>query len=251
MRKLKSWFDGKTNYNDEHGSRLFHENILKDEKNCSKVEACLPYRSLNSNLQKQHERHLHVKNLNKEEADQYKVNTDLDFNICPKNVPNPHESQILMDLEPLDMTGGRRLKAANIKKGGGASAKTPIKNPRKNVAKTLPKPKPQTPEFKRILERIKSKNKEKANSNMKLDGKGKKTGQNSDNKTTNTEAEMQPLVDEKLKGRPPLKPPLPKIGVGGGRKIRGGKLERVDDRSQRKIDDLWNVKLKVREKEAL
>ena len=91
----------------------------------------------------------------------------------------------------------------------------------------MSKPKPQTPEFKRILERMKNRKREKAQMQNVISEKGIKIGQNSEHRTINTDAEMQLLVDEKHKESPPIKPPTPKIGVGRGRKIRGRKLECV------------------------
>ena len=256
VKKISGWFDEKVKYSDEQNEKLIHENIQKDENNYMKVELDLPHKSLNSNIKKQHERHLHVKKLNQSKADELadhcEVNMDIDTNITPKNVPKTPESKISTDSGLLDSMGGRKmLKATDLKKGGGALAKTPIKNPRKNVAKVMSKPKPQTPEFKRILERMKNRKREKAQMQNVISEKGMKIGQNSENRTTDSDAEMQLLVDEKHKESPQIKPPTPKIGVGRGRKIRGRKLECVDDKRQQKIDDLWKVKPKVREKEAL
>ena len=74
----------------------------------------------------------------------------------------------------------------------------------------MSKPKPQTPEFKRILERMKNRKREKAQMQNVISEKGMKIGQNSENRTINTDAEMQLLVDEKHKESPPIKPPPPK-----------------------------------------
>ena len=115
----------------------------------------------------------------------------------------------------------------------------------------MPKSKSQTPEFRRILARIKNKKKEKAQLEKKkeeniIEKPSQKTDLNLEK--INTDKNLTFLVEEKQKENPPSKPPLPKIGVGGGKKKnKGKKFECVNDKTQPKIDDLWNVKLKTRE----
>ena len=125
-----------------------------------------------------------------------------------------------------------------------------MRTPRRNVAKAVPKSKPQTPEFKRILDRIKNKKKEKAQNTLKCQENGLKTSQKSEDENKGNNIKLNTKVVNERKESPPFNPPSPKIGVGGGRKRRGKKQECVQDKNQPKIDDLWGVKLKVKKKET-
>ena len=208
--------------------------------------------SLESRIQNHHERHLHVNQLNLKTAEGETNSTEVNSNFGRNiSLENDLKSQNMVDLKCLEMKGGEiGLKAATPKKGGGLRTKTPIKTPRRNVAKVIPKSKPHTPEFKRILERIKNKKKEKAQNTLKSQENGQILSQKSEQKNKGNQFKLNVKVVNEIKERPPFNPPSPKIGVGGGKKRRGKKHECVQDENQPKIDDLWVVKLQVKKKET-
>ena len=79
----------------------------------------------------------------------------------------------------------------------------------------MPKSKSQTPEFRRILARIKNKKKEKAQLEKKKEENVEKPSQKTDLnlEKINTDKNLTFLVEEKQKENPPSKLPLPKISI--------------------------------------
>ena len=139
----------------------------------------------------------------------------------------------------------------------GVKTRTPNKTPRRIVAKPSNKSKPQTPEFKRILERIRNKRSLKLEK-PKLDEN--RTPESKQSRMQKTKSVMQEnvITEEEHNTKkicnlevesvnmdgPPKQPLPPKLWGGSRKKGRGTKLDYVEDRNQLKLVDLWELKMK-------
>ena len=141
---------------------------------------------------------------------------------------------------------------------GVGQQKTPKKTPRRNVNRVLSNKKPQTPEYKRILRRIKEKKMNMKQKTPKTDEKGDiKTrggalGAESDECAMKIEAPDKKVLYgnssqsdinvEEMKGGPLLTLSSRKFKNSNSQKIRGKKARIVVDPTQPKLTRFWGPK---------
>ena len=261
VKKLGDWFDGQSEYSATPIEVPNDENMTKcDFIEVSEAEilpTITPRFDEKVTLPK---RHLPMGNLNTKICE-FSLNQDDRKNDSKQDSLTP----ISLNTPKIDLKvrgDAEGVISQSIdpgKRGEGGTVTTPLKPPRRISTKILPSKKPQTPEYKRILRRIKDKKLARAKNDRNCDQKcdSEMLGGSDQVKVETAEIQKKSENDMALKMKT-LKnmfecPEKVKKSEGGpqsavkthkkrgqiGRKIRGKKMDSIEDPKQPKLDTFW------------
>ena len=257
FRKLGVWFDGRSENSAIPTNVSYDENMTKKEFiEVNEVEI-LPTISprFDENITRS-KRHLPMGNLNLKPSE-FSLNQDDRKNAFRHGIITPNTPN--MDLKKVvgDARGVNGQKIDPGKRGGWATVNTPLKPPRRISTKIMSNRKPQTPEYKKILRRIKEKklarDQDKPKSDQKCDSEilrgadhvkietadlKKKNDMDSKTKILKNMFEINEKVKISEGGPQSTTNPLKNRGQIG-RKMKGKKQESINDPKQPKLESFW------------
>ena len=254
FRKLGVWFDGRSENSAIPKNVSYDENMTKKEFiEVNEVEI-LPTISprFDENITRS-KRHLPMGNLNLKPSE-FSLNQDDRKNAFRHGIITPNTPN--MDLKKVvgDARGVNGQKIDPGKRGGWATVNTPLKPPRRISTKIMSNRKPQTPEYKKILRRIKEKkDQDKPKSDQKCDSEilrgadhvkietadlKKKNDMDSKTKILKNMFEINEKVKISEGGPQSTTNPLKNRGQIG-RKMKGKKQESINDPKQPKLESFW------------